>query len=105
MLEGRLLPLQLRDFALQGRDQRAGRREIVDVAAAVIRHAVIIRDADPRYKILNGRSRDTLIPSATASPRNVDAGEQQCQIGAAPFHRRGTVLHRPGEGAAFKALV
>ena len=105
MLEGRLLPLQLGDFALQGGDQGASGREIVDVVATVIRHAVIIPDADPRYKILTGRSRDTLIPSATASPRNVDAGEQQCQIGAAHFHRRGTVLHRPGEGAAFKTLV
>src|SRR5438094_630420 len=51
MLEDRLLALQLRDFTLQRRDQRAGGREIVDVAHAFIGHADIIRDADPQYKI------------------------------------------------------
>ena len=104
MLEGRLLPLQLGDFALQGGDQGASGREIVDVAT-IIRHVVIIRDADPRYKIRNGRSRDTLVPSAPTGARNVDAGEQQREIGAAHLHRPGPVLDRPGEGTAFKTLV
>src|SRR5439155_13661874 len=52
--EDRLLALQLRDFTLQRRDQRAGGREIVDVAHAFIGHADIIRDADPQYKIATG---------------------------------------------------
>src|SRR5262245_38903068 len=104
MLEGRLLPLQLGDFALQGGDQGASGREIVDVAT-VLRHAVIIRDAGPQDKHRTRRSRATLVPSAPAGARNVDAGEQQREISAAHLHRSRAVLLRPGEGAAFKTLV
>src|SRR5262245_6732116 len=104
MLEGRLLPLQLIDFALQGGDQGASGREIVDVAP-LIRHAVIIRDADPWYKVLKGRSGDALVPSATSRARNVDTREQQREVGAAHLHRPRTFLRRPGEGAAFETLV
>src|SRR5215470_9844459 len=100
MLEDRLLALQLRDFPLQRRDQRAGGRKIVDVAHSFIGHADIIRDAVPPYKVPTGdqatrsyhrrrrvRAMSTPASNSARSPLRISTDPEPSSIGHAKVPR------------------